>query len=92
MLLFTLMLRLGVISEPRIGPCANIYVKYMPLIYVPAVLGVMNYSELLLDVGWKILLVGVFTTLSGITLAGLLAQKIFQAEESEAQKEQSKCS
>jgi len=74
MLIFAALLRVGLLSPERIGGCVNLYLKYMVISFIPAVLGVMEFGELWLVDGWKIVSIAVFTTLIGIASAGLLSQ------------------
>ena len=50
----------------------------MLIVYIPAVVGVMEFGELIVSAGWKILVIAVLTTLFGMLLIGLLSQRIFK--------------
>ena len=79
MIIFAGLLRSGLVSSARVSGCIDIYIKYMLIVYAPTVLGVMEFSELFLVAGWKIVLVAVPTTVIGIVLAGVVAQKVLPA-------------
>ena len=78
MMIFAALLRFGVVYSSRISGCIDIYVKYMLIVYIPAVVGVMEFGELIVSAGWKILVIAVLTTLFGMLLIGLLSQRIFK--------------
>jgi holin-like protein len=76
MIIFAVLLRLGLLSERYIEKCIDVYIKHMVIAFIPAVVGVMAYGDLLVSSGWKILTVAVITTVLGVVLAGLLCQRL----------------
>lgn len=80
MLLFALTLSIGnrtqLMTEKLIHQPIAVMLKYLSFIFVPVSVGLMQYGDLLLQHGVKILLVGCVTTLCVITLVAWLSKRL----------------
>ncbi|MCF2948671.1 CidA/LrgA family protein [Paraglaciecola aquimarina] len=79
MLLFALLLSFGHATQLMpdklfVKPMATI-MRFISFVFVPVSVGLMQYGDLILESGGKILTVGLTTTFSVITLAAWLSQK-----------------
>lgn len=78
MLLFALVLSVGNTSgflpEKLFHAPMAVILRFLSFVFVPVSVGVMQYGDLILKSGGKIILVGVVTTLSLITIVGGLSK------------------
>lgn len=79
MLLFALVLSFGnatgLMPEKVFHAPMAIILRFLSFVFVPVSVGVMQYGDLILRSGGKILLVGLVTTFSLMTLVGVLSRK-----------------
>ncbi|WP_078379346.1 CidA/LrgA family protein [Sutcliffiella halmapala] len=75
MLLLFILLVTGIIKEEYLGNAANSLLLYMPLFFVPATVGVMNYFDVFLGKGFFLLLALLLSTLLIMGTAGVVSQK-----------------
>ena len=78
LLLFAGVLTSGVIDEEEVGKVVAKAVYYMPIVFLPVCVGVMNYLGLFAEIGWKILIIGVGTTLVGIVAIAFSARYVLR--------------
>jgi len=76
MIIFAVGLRIGVISDLKVGAAVDFYLKNLTIVFIPVALGIMQYGDLLQSAGWKILLVAILTTVGGMIVVGHLSQKV----------------
>lgn len=79
MLLFSLLLSVGNTTDLMpdklfVKPMATI-MRFISFVFVPVSVGLMQYGDLILESGGKILTVGLITTFCVITLTGWLSRK-----------------
>lgn len=75
MLLLFLLLVTGVIKEGYLNKGADLLLLYMPLFFVPATVGVMNYFDLFQGKGFIMLLALFISTMVIMGTSGLVSQK-----------------
>ncbi len=80
MLLFAALLATGLMDEERLGKSVARIVYYMPIVFLPICVGVMEYTDLIASVGWKLLLIGVLTTLLTMSLIAFVASRMLPRE------------
>lgn len=83
MLFFALILSSGKFNTEAIGSNVAKMLYFMPIVFLPVCIGVMQYGELILSAGWKILLVGVTTSLITLLLSAQLAN-VFERGQNDA--------
>lgn len=76
MLLLTLSLRLGVLPAARVRPAAELLIRHMALLFVPAGVGLMLYADLLREQWPALLLAGVGSTLAVLVTVGMLQRRL----------------
>ena len=76
MLFFTLVLRLGIIDSAKIEGLATVSINYMPIIFLPVCVGVMQYWELIQRSGLAIFTAAIFATLMSLMVVAGLAQRM----------------
>ncbi|MDN4500846.1 CidA/LrgA family protein [Alteromonadaceae bacterium BrNp21-10] len=84
MLLFTLVLSIGnstqLLPEHLFHQPMSVALRYLAIVFVPVTTGVMQYADLILASGLKLVFIGVITTLSVISLVGLLSKKLLKED------------
>lgn len=78
MLLFAALLATGWLDEARVAPVIARCIYWMPLIFLPVCAGVLQYGDLVADIGLTMLVLGVTTALLTMALVGFLAQKLLR--------------
>lgn len=76
MLLLTLSLRTGVLPVAWVRPAAETLIRYMALLFVPAGVGLMLYTDLLREEWPALLVAGVGGTLAVLLTVGLLQRRL----------------
>jgi len=64
-------LALGFKAPASLEALCDIFLRYLPLLFVPAAVGVLNYRELLLASGLPIFIILVLSTLAALLAAAL---------------------
>lgn len=84
LLLLLILMMLHIIPEALIKDGAGFILAFLPLFFIPATVGVMNFPELLSFQGLLLLVAVIISTILTIILSGKLCQYI---EENEIRKE-----
>jgi holin-like protein len=79
--LLLLLLVLKIIPPAWLETGTNLLLSEMLLFFVPAVIGVMKYAQLLLSSGWRILLAIAASVVVAMAVAGLLVEAIVRLRE-----------
>lgn len=74
LILFTLLLSLGVIKESLIKDTVEFFLKNMSLLFVPFIVGLMAYKDILSKNLLCVLLVVLFSTTAAIIFVGLFCE------------------
>lgn len=74
MLYFCLILHLGWIDADLISEHVGHSIVWMPIVFLPICVGVIEYKEILQSFGFSILIIGLTTTLLTIACVGWSAQ------------------
>lgn len=74
LILFTISLAIGIIKEEWIKCTANFFLKNMPILFVPFIVGLVSYKKLILQNLFTIILVIFITTIITIVLTGLFVE------------------
>jgi len=77
LLLFAGILRIGIFNPDHCGAVVPKLIYYMPLVFIPVCVGMMEYLDLLTEIGLKVLVIGVSTTLLGIVVVAWSSQFAF---------------
>ncbi len=80
MLLFAAILASNIFDEAAIGAAIAKIINIMPLVFLPVCVGVIQYGDLLQTSGWKIVAVGMSSTLSVMALVAFICAKILRDE------------
>ena len=80
MLLLLAMIMLHVLPIGWVKAGANWLLAEMLLFFIPAVVAVVNYSELLRIEGWRILLVIILSTLMVLAATSLVVDRVYRLE------------
>ena len=80
MLLLLACILLGVVKVRWFSAGARWLLAEMLLFFVPAVVAVINYQELLLQEGWRIMLVLVISTVLVLGTTALVVDRIYRLE------------
>lgn len=76
LMFFSTLLASGLVNASAIGPVISRIIYYMPVVFLPVCVGVMQYESLIIDVGWKLLLVGVTTALLTMGFIAYITEKV----------------
>lgn len=79
--LLLLLLGLKIIPLAWLETGTHVLLSEMLLFFVPAVIGVMKYSQLLVTSGWRIVLAIAASTVVAMTVAGLLVEIVVRVRE-----------
>ena len=77
MLTFALLLASGVLKEQWVEHAIGKLIFYMPLVFLPICIGVMQYRDLLIKDGWKLALVGIVAALISLAFIARVSQLLF---------------
>ncbi|MEG0009177.1 MAG: CidA/LrgA family protein [Aeromonas sp.] len=80
MLLLLACIMLGVVKAQWFSAGARWLLAEMLLFFVPAVVAVVNYQELLLQEGWRIMLVLVISTILVLGTTALVVDRVYRFE------------
>jgi len=80
MLLLLAMIMLHILPIGWVKAGANWLLAEMLLFFIPAVVAVVNYSELLRIEGWRILLVIILSTLMVLAATSLVVDRVYRLE------------
>jgi holin-like protein len=80
MLLLLLCILLGVVKAQWFSAGARWLLAEMLLFFVPAVVAVVNYQDLLLEEGWRIMLVLVISTILVLGTTALVVDRVYRFE------------
>lgn len=83
MLMLLPALRWGLVREPVSG-CADFLLQHLSLLFVPVGVGVMTHLSLIAQYGFRILIVLVVSTLSGLLVTVLMLRLFNNRERSRA--------
>lgn len=73
MLIFCGLLQLGIIQAKRVQTFALQFIQYMPIVFLPVCVGVIEYSDMIQTFGIKLVITGLLTTFSTMTLVAVIA-------------------
>ncbi|WP_088076626.1 MULTISPECIES: CidA/LrgA family protein [Bacillaceae] len=76
MLLFFTALTTNLIKPAWVKDGAHFLIKYLPLFFIPATVGMMNYFDLFFGKGFLLILIVLFSTLLVMIIAGRLSQRL----------------
>lgn len=79
--LLLLLLGFKIIPLAWLETGTHVLLSEMLLFFVPAVIGVMKYSQLLVTSGWRIVLAIAASTVLAMTVAGLLVEFVVRVRE-----------
>ncbi|MGY3944943.1 CidA/LrgA family protein [Aeromonas tecta] len=80
MLLLLVCILLGVVKAQWFSAGARWLLAEMLLFFVPAVVAVVNYQDLLLEDGWRIMLVLVVSTILVLGTTALVVDRVYRFE------------
>ncbi|MGL5812915.1 MAG: CidA/LrgA family protein [Aeromonas sp.] len=80
MLLLLACILLGVVKAQWFSAGARWLLAEMLLFFVPAVVAVVNYQDLLLEEGWRIMLVLVISTILVLGTTALVVDRVYRFE------------
>ncbi|MBL0552257.1 CidA/LrgA family protein [Aeromonas caviae] len=80
MLLLLVCILLGVVKAQWFSAGARWLLAEMLLFFVPAVVAVVNYQELLLQEGWRIMVVLIVSTVLVLGTTALVVDKVYRLE------------
>ncbi|MGY3904838.1 CidA/LrgA family protein [Aeromonas lusitana] len=80
MLLLLACIMLGVVKAQWFSAGARWLLAEMLLFFVPAVVAVVNYQDLLLEEGWRIMLVLVISTILVLGTTALVVDRVYRFE------------
>ena len=80
MLLLLVCILLGVVKAQWLSAGARWLLAEMLLFFVPAVVAVVNYQELLLQEGWRIMVVLVTSTVLVLGTTALVVDRVYRLE------------
>lgn len=83
MLLFAVCLSTGKLDEEQVGMAVTKAIYYMPIVFLPVCIGVMQYLDLFARMGWQILVVGITATMIGILLVTYSSRWVLERQNSE---------
>ena len=75
MLIFFGLLQTGIIEAEKIQFFATQFIQYMPIVFLPVCVGVIEYGDIIQTFGIKLLLIGVTATFTTLTLVAVIANK-----------------
>ncbi|WP_096086591.1 CidA/LrgA family protein [Agaribacterium haliotis] len=76
MLIFSAYLALPVVPSKKLGSAIDVAMVYMPLVFLPICVGLVQYGDIVSRLGWKILLIGASSTLLLIVVLGMISQRL----------------
>ncbi len=77
LLFFALLLNSKVLEADRCKDVIAKIIYFMPLVFLPVCIGLMQYFELFAEVGAKVVFIAVSTTLLGIVFVAFFARFVF---------------
>ncbi len=80
MLLLLVCILLGVVKAQWFSAGARWLLAEMLLFFIPAVVAVVNYQELLLQEGWRIMVVLIVSTVLVLGTTALVVDKVYRLE------------
>ena len=80
MLLLLVCIQLGVVKAQWFSAGARWLLAEMLLFFVPAVVAVVNYQELLLQEGWRIMVVLIVSTVLVLGTTALVVDRVYRLE------------
>lgn len=78
MLIFFGLLQTGIIEAEKMRFFATHFIQYMPIVFLPVCVGVIEYGDIIQTFGIKLLFVGVTATFTTLTLVAIIANKTMQ--------------
>lgn len=78
MLIFAMILAANFVDSDEIGAVVETYISYMPIVFVPVCLGIIEFGDLFLAEGWRIVVLGVALVLTVMSLTALLSNYVLQ--------------
>lgn len=83
LLLFAAVLSTGIIDDQEVGKVVAKAIYYMPVVFLPVCVGVMQYLGLFAEIGWKILIIGVGTTVFGVVIIAFSSRLLLENSDTE---------
>ena len=90
MVLLFLLLMLGIVKVNTLKTGASTLLVYMPLLFIPATVGVMDYFSLFVGKGFLAILAVLISTLLVMLISGLLGQRAANYLEKKEEQNKSK--
>jgi len=75
MLIFFGLLQTGIIEAEKIQFFATQFIQYMPIVFLPVCVGIIEYGDIIQTFGIKLLIIGITATFTTLTLVAVIANK-----------------
>lgn len=75
MLIFFGLLQTGIVEAEKIQFFATQFIQYMPIVFLPVCVGVIEYGDIIQTFGIKLLIIGMIATFTTLTLVAVIANK-----------------
>lgn len=75
MLIFFGLLQTGIIEAEKVQFFATYFIQYMPIVFLPVCIGVIEYGDVIQTFGIKLLIIGMVATFTTLTLVAIIANK-----------------
>ena len=75
MLIFFGLLQTGIIEAEKIQFFATQFIQYMPIVFLPVCVGIIEYGDIIQTFGIKLLIIGITATFTTLTLVAIIANK-----------------
>lgn len=75
MLIFFGLLQTGIIEPEKVQFFSARFIQYMPIVFLPVCVGVIEYRDVIQTAGVKLLLIGMIATFITLTLVAIIANK-----------------
>ncbi len=80
LILLFLALASGVIRLSQVKEVADFFIKIMPVLFIPAAVGLMNYWEVLESIWLSVLIIIIVTTILVMVVSGKVTQWVLRKE------------
>ena len=75
MLIFFGLLQTGIIEAEKIQFFATQFIQYMPIVFLPVCVGIIEYGDIIQTFGIKLLIIGMTATFTTLTLVAVIANR-----------------
>ena len=75
MLIFFGLLQTGIVEAEKIQFFTTQFIQYMPIVFLPVCVGVIEYGDIIQTFGIKLLIIGMVATFTTLTLVAVIANK-----------------